>query len=218
MFTGLIEATGRITAIQQHGQGARVRVESPQLDWHDVKIGDSIAVNGVCLTAVVLHPQGMEVDVSSETLDCTLFGAYAPGQMVNLEKALLPTTRLGGHFVTGHVDGVGTVERIEQSEEDWQLYVTPPKNLVRYIAPKGSITIDGTSLTVNAWHGQAFRLTIIPHTRASTIIGTYRTGQRVHIEVDIIARYLEQLVRPSSDDTMSAEKLRLWGYEDIRRT
>lgn len=217
MFTGLIEATGYITGIARHGRGARIRIESAQLDWQDVKIGDSIAVNGVCLTAVTLLDHGMEVDVSSETLNCTLFGEYQQNQMVNLEKALLPTSRLGGHIVTGHVDGVGTIRRIEQNTEDWQIFICPPHALKRYIAAKGSITIDGTSLTVNAWHEDTFRVTIIPHTRQNTIIGTYQAGQRVHIEVDLIARYLEQLLRGDGENQLTAETLARWGYADIQR-
>jgi riboflavin synthase len=213
MFTGLIEATGQISRLQRQGRGARITVSSDTLSWDDVTLGDSIAVSGACLTVVDLEPNAFSADLSDETLKLTCFGGYRTGQPVNLEKAMLPTDRLGGHLVSGHVDGVGRVVRIEREKAGWQIFVEPPASLVRYIATKGSITVDGCSLTVNAWEGQSFRLTIVPHTLESTILKTYEVGSRVHLEVDLIARYLEQLLKHGQNSPgLSMQQLTAWGY------
>lgn len=194
MFTGIIESIGSIRSLTPKGGDVRVYVETGKLDLGDVKLGDSIAVNGVCLTAVELPGDGFWADVSRETLDCTAFSDLKSGSRVNLEKALTPTTRLGGHLVSGHVDGVGEIISRSDNARAIQFRVRAPKELAKYVAHKGSITIDGTSLTVNAVDGAEFELTIVPHTLAETIMADYRAGRRVNLEVDLLARYLERLL------------------------
>ncbi|MDU9391170.1 riboflavin synthase [Pseudomonas japonica] len=194
MFTGIIESIGSIRSITPKGGDVRVHVETGKLDLGDVKLGDSIAVNGVCLTAVELPGDGFWADVSRETLDCTAFSDLKSGSRVNLEKALTPTTRLGGHLVSGHVDGVGEIVSRADNARAIQFRVRAPKELAKYIAHKGSITVDGTSLTVNDVDGAEFELTIVPHTLAETIMADYRPGRRVNLEVDLLARYLERLL------------------------
>ncbi|MEW5250460.1 riboflavin synthase [Microbulbifer discodermiae] len=194
MFTGIIAAIGEIAELRAQGGDLRVRVKAGRLDLSDVQLGDSIATNGVCLTVVELPGDGYWADVSAETLDVTSVASWKRGDRVNLEKALTPRTRLGGHIVSGHVDGIGEViwRRREARAERFRLRA--PDTLARYIAHKGSITVDGTSLTVNAVDGAEFELTIVPHTLQETIIGGYRAGTRVNLEVDLIARYLERLL------------------------
>jgi riboflavin synthase len=194
MFTGIIEAVGHIRALAPSGGDVRVQVATGKLDLADVRLGDSIAVNGVCLTAVGLPGDGFWADVSRETLARTAFDDLKPGSAVNLEKALTPTSRLGGHLVSGHVDGVGEIVRREDNARAVQFRVRAPRELAKYIALKGSITVDGTSLTVNAVDGAEFELTIVPHTLAETIMADYRPGRRVNLEVDLLARYLERLL------------------------
>lgn len=194
MFTGIIESIGSIRSITPKGGDVRVYVETGKLDLGDVKLGDSIAVNGVCLTAVELPGDGFWADVSRETLDCTAFDDLKAGSRVNLEKALTPTTRLGGHLVSGHVDGVGEIVSRSDNARAIQFRVRAPKDLAKYIAHKGSITVDGTSLTVNEVDGAEFELTIVPHTLAETIMADYRPGRRINLEVDLLARYLERLL------------------------
>lgn len=205
MFTGIIEAVGEITALQPSGGDLRVRVKSGKLDLSDVKLGDSIATNGVCLTVVELPGDGYWADVSAETLTVASVGSWKLGDKVNLEKALTPQTRLGGHMVSGHVDGIGEVVWRKTTARAEQFRLRAPDELAKYIAHKGSITIDGTSLTVNAVDGAEFELTIVPHTIAETVIGGYQAGTKVNLEVDLIARYLERLLlgdaaaKPSSE-------------------
>lgn len=194
MFTGIIEAVGSIHELTPKGGDVRVRVATGTLDLADVKLGDSIAVNGICLTAVELPGDGFCADVSRETLERTAFVNLRQGSKVNLEKALLPTTRLGGHLVSGHVDGVGEVIRREDNARAVQFVIRAPQNLARYIAMKGSITVDGTSLTVNGVNGSEFELTIVPHTLQETIMADYQAGHLVNLEIDLIARYLERLL------------------------
>lgn len=194
MFTGIIESIGSIRALTPKGGDVRVHVHTGKLDLGDVKLGDSIAVNGVCLTAVELPGDGFWADVSRETLDCTAFNDLKAGSPVNLEKALTPSSRLGGHLVSGHVDGVGEVVARSDNARAVQFTVRAPKELAKYIAHKGSITVDGTSLTVNAVNGAEFELTIVPHTLAETVMADYRPGRRVNLEVDLLARYLERLL------------------------
>lgn len=194
MFTGIIESIGSIRTLTPKGGDVRVYVSTGKLDLADVKLGDSIAVNGVCLTAVELPGDGFWADVSRETLDCTAFNDLKTGSPVNLEKALTPSSRLGGHLVSGHVDGVGEVVARNENARAVQFTLRAPKELARYIAHKGSITVDGTSLTVNAVDGAHFELTIVPHTLAETIMADYRPGRRVNLEVDLLARYLERLL------------------------
>lgn len=194
MFTGIIEAIGSIRALTPKGGDVRVYVETGKLDLGDVKLGDSIAVNGVCLTAVELPGDGFWADVSRETLARTAFIGLKPGSKVNLEKALTPTSRLGGHLVSGHIDGVGEVIARADNARAWQFTIRAPRELAKYIAHKGSITVDGTSLTVNAVNGAEFELTIVPHTLAETIMVDYHVGKQVNLEVDLLARYLERLL------------------------
>lgn len=195
MFTGIIEATGRVIAIKASGVDLKLTIESDSLDFSDVKLGDSIASNGVCLTVTALDGKSFNADVSGETVKRTLFGHYKSGQLLNLEKALLATGRLGGHLVSGHVDGISSVEKIEKFGEAWQVWIKMPKDLAHYIAEKGSITVDGISLTVNELSASAFRLTIVPHTARETTLMSLKAGSQVHLEVDLIARYLERLLQ-----------------------
>ena len=194
MFTGIIAAVGTITALQPRSGDVRLRITAGKLDLSDVQLGDSIAVSGVCLTAVELPGDGFWADASRETLECTILGGAAPGMKVNLEKALTPTTRLGGHLVSGHVDGIGTVTEWRLDGRSWRLRIQAPDALARYIAAKGSICVDGVSLTVNRVDGAAFELNIVPHTLAETTLADFKTGRRVNLEVDLIARYLERLL------------------------
>jgi riboflavin synthase len=194
MFTGIIQAVGKIAAIESKGGDARVRVEAGRLDMGDVVLGDSIAVNGVCLTAIERNSSGFAADVSGETLLRTTFGGLKAGSRVNLEKALTPTTRLGGHLVSGHVDGVGKVLARQGDARSVRFRIEAPAPLARYIAQKGSICVDGVSLTVNALDGAVFELNIVPHTLAETTMEEFQPGRAVNLEVDLLARYLERLL------------------------
>jgi len=194
MFTGIIQAIGTINAIEPRGGDTRLHIRTGKLDMGDVQLGDSIAVNGVCLTAVDLPGDGFWADVSQESLDKTTLAQLTVNQRVNLEKALTPNTRLGGHLVSGHVDGVGEVLSRKPAARAIQFTIRAPDALARYIAHKGSICVDGTSLTVNAVNGAVFELTIVPHTLQETIMDEYQAGRRVNLEVDLIARYLERLL------------------------
>ncbi|WP_226703955.1 riboflavin synthase [Microbulbifer elongatus] len=194
MFTGIVEAVGEITALQPKDGDLRLRVKTGKLDLSDVKLGDSIATNGVCLTVVDLPGDGYWADVSAETLTVATLKDWKLGDKVNLEKALTPQTRLGGHMVSGHVDGVAEVVWRKPTARAEQFRLRAPDELAKYIAHKGSITVDGTSLTVNAVDGAEFELTIVPHTIAETVIGGYQAGTKVNLEVDLIARYLERLL------------------------
>lgn len=194
MFTGIIQAVGKVAALERKGRDMRLRLATGKLDLSDVRTGDSIAVNGVCLTVTDLADDGFWADVSQETLSRTTLGRLGSGDPVNLEKALTPTTRLGGHLVSGHVDGVGTVVERRPRGESVYFRVQAPGHLARYIAEKGSICVDGVSLTVNGVHGAEFELNIVPHTLQETTLDGYAAGTPVNIEVDIIARYLERLL------------------------
>lgn len=194
MFTGIIEAVGEIATVERRGGDCRLRIRTGKLDLSDVALGDSIAVSGVCLTAVELPGDGFVADVSGETLSLTMLGGLGTGDPVNLEKALTPTTRLGGHLVSGHVDGLGEVLSLRDDGRSVRYDVRAPDALARYIAAKGSICVDGVSLTVNRVDGAVFSVNIVPHTRNETTIRWYRSGTRVNLEVDLIARYLERLI------------------------
>ncbi len=194
MFTGIIQARGRIKAVVPTGDDMRLRVETGKLDLGDVALGDSIAVNGVCLTAVELPGDGFWADVSGETLAHTTMNSLKPGSVVNLEKALTPTTRLGGHLVSGHVDGVGEVVSRSVAGRSEQFKIKAPDELAKYIAKKGSICVEGISLTVNEVKGAVFSLNIVPHTLEETSLQQINKGAKVNLEVDLIARYLERLV------------------------
>lgn len=194
MFTGIIEAVGRVAALTPRGGDMTLQIDTGSLGLTDVRLGDSIAVNGACLTAVALPGSGFSADVSAETLSLTSLGALRVGSPVNLEKALLASARLGGHLVSGHVDGLGTVRRLSPDARSTRIDIEAPAALARYIADKGSITVDGISLTVNQVDGALFSLNIVPHTQQWTTIGSWQPGTRVNLEVDIIARYLERLL------------------------
>jgi riboflavin synthase len=194
MFTGIIQAVGRIAAIEKHAGDARLRIDTGTLDMNDVQLGDSIAVSGVCLTALECGAKAFSADVSSETLTRTTLGSLRTGSRVNLEKALTPASRLGGHLVSGHVDGVGEVTERSADARSVRFRIQAPAALARYIAAKGSICLDGVSLTVNAVDGAQFGLNIVPHTLQATTLDAYLPGRRVNLEVDLIARYLERLL------------------------
>ncbi|PSW19640.1 riboflavin synthase [Photobacterium sanctipauli] len=194
MFTGIIEAVGTITALTPKGKDISVTVDSGKLDLSDVKLGDSIATNGVCLTVVELTGSGYVADLSLETLQRTAFASYKAGQKANLEKAMLPTTRFGGHMVSGHVDEVAEIIERTHTGRAIEFWVKAPAHLAKYISEKGSVSIDGISLTVNAIRGDEFKLTIVPHTAAETTMESFKVGRKVNLEVDVIARYLERLM------------------------
>ena len=203
MFTGIIEAVGTLRKLERKGDDIRLTVASGKLDLNDVRLGDSIATNGVCLTVVQQLADGYVADVSAETVSLTGFANYKVGTKVNLEKAVTPTTRLGGHMVSGHVDGMATVEQRLVRGQAIEFWLAAPVELGRYIAHKGSITIDGVSLTVNEVDGSRFRLTIVPHTAGETTLIDLQAGDKVNIEVDLIARYLERLMNYDGKDSKS---------------
>lgn len=196
MFSGIVAAVGRITRIDPLEQGVRLTVDTAGLGLDDVALGDSIAHNGVCLTVIGIDGHNAQFDVSKETLNCTA-GLDAPGE-VNLEKALRLSDRLGGHLVSGHVDGVGTVRSFERVGESHELVIVAPKPLARYLARKGSITVQGVSLTVNrvadVEDGCEFSINLIPHTVQVTTLGSLKAGSRVNLEIDLIARYAERMM------------------------
>lgn len=198
MFTGIVQARGEVRQLERRGGDVRISIGADLgIDWQQVALGDSIATNGVCLTAIALDPAGFSADVSTETLKLTTIGRWQPGTQVNLEQALTPSSRLGGHLVSGHVDGLGEViGRETRARSEW-FTLRAPAELARYIAQKGSITVDGVSLTVNAVQGSEFELNIVPFTLEHTVIGGYRPGTTVNLEVDLVARYLERLLDPS---------------------
>jgi riboflavin synthase len=194
MFTGIIQAVGEVRRLEPRGGDVRIVVDAGKLEMAGLAVGDSVAVNGVCLTAVLVDASGFAADVSRETLGLTTLGGLNPGSRVNLEKALTLATPLGGHLVSGHVDGIGRVLTRADDARSVRLRIEAATELARYIAHKGSICIDGTSLTVNTVEGRAFEVNIVPHTLDETIIGGYGPGTSVNLEVDLIARYLERLI------------------------
>ena len=218
MFTGIIQAVGEISAMEPRGGDLRLRVNTGKLPLDDVALGDSIATSGVCLTVTDLPGDGFWADVSVETLNFITLGKLSAGSRVNLEKSLTPESRLGGHIVSGHVDGVGEIVSMTEDARSWRFVLRAPDNLARYIAHKGSICVDGTSLTVNAVDGAEFDLNIIPQTMAETVFGDYRRGSRVNLEVDVIARYLERLLLgdkaavPGAGSGLSLQALAENGY------
>lgn len=204
MFTGIIETTGTLTAITPTGGDVRLTIHAPNLDFGDVRLGDSIASNGICLTVVAVDGDSYAVDVSRETLSITALNAWKVGDTLNLEKAMLPTTRFGGHIVAGHVDGVGRIAKIAKDARSVYIEVLIPPELMKYTADKGSITVDGISLTTNRIKPSenVVCLNIIPHTAEMTNIARHwSVGRSVNIEVDLVARYLERLIGAKSDNT-----------------
>lgn len=212
MFTGIIAAIGEVESVQPSGGDLRLKIDADKLDLSDVKLGDSIAVNGVCLTVVEINGAQLSFDVSRESLDRTSLGQAKPASKVNLEKAMAVGDRLGGHIVSGHVDGLGKVAVLESSARSVKFRFEVPESLERYIAEKGSICIDGTSLTVNQVGPGWFEVNIIPHTMQETIISDYQTGTIVNLEVDLIARYLERLLPGQKDKGISRETLEKHGF------
>lgn len=204
MFTGIIQAVGKITASRQQGGDARLRIETGSLPMTGVQLGDSIAVNGVCLTVVEQEKNEFSADVSGETLACTTLGSFGAGQRVNLEKALTLGTPLGGHLVSGHVDGVGEILERKQDARSVRFRIRLPAALSRYVAAKGSICLDGASLTVNHVDREEFEVNLVPHTLSVTMLSDWCTGQRINVEVDLVARYLERLVMKPSEDAVTA--------------
>jgi len=195
MFTGIILAVGKISAIERKAGDCRLTIATGKLPLHDVVLGDSIATNGVCLTAVELGKDYFCADVSNETLSRTLLNVATVGTPVNLELALTPTTRLGGHIVSGHVDGIGSVMEKRADGRSFRFKFKAPDNLAKYIAEKGSICINGISLTVNDVDGAVFSVNIVPHTLKETTLGDATVGTKVNLEVDLLARYLERLLK-----------------------
>jgi riboflavin synthase len=196
VFTGLVEATGRLGKRAPRGSGARIEIET---DIGPLSLGESVCVSGACLTVVAANGRGFEADVSVETLERTTLGALATRDLVNLERALLPTTRLGGHFVSGHVDGVATVGAVVPDGESHRVVVEPPSELLPFVAEKGSVTLDGVSLTVNRLEGPRFECMIIPHTMAMTTLRSLAAGRRLNLEVDLVARYVVRYLEARSE-------------------
>ena len=194
MFTGIISALGDITNLEERAGDARLTIRTGNLSLTDVQLGDSIACNGACLTVIELTGEGFVADVSVETLNLTTIGNWQTGSRINLEKAMRATDRLGGHIVSGHIDGIGEVVALEEDARSWRFRIRAPREIAKYIAHKGSITLDGTSLTVNIVDGAEFELNIIPHTMTHTVMGDYKIGSKVNLEVDLVARYLERLL------------------------
>ena len=211
MFTGIIKAKGTITAAKSMGGDVRMTIRSDGLPWSEFEQGESISVNGVCLTAVALHEDGFDTDVSVETLDVTALGDLDVGSTVNLEPAISLGERLGGHLVSGHVDCTATVLSREQDARSIRVALEIPQEYARYVAKKGSICIDGVSLTINEVSGKHFEVNIIPHTAEVTIIGDYAVGTVVNIEVDLLARYIERLLG-GDEDGLSIDFLKAHGY------
>ena len=212
MFTGIIKAIGKIQNIEQQGGDLRLTVVSEDLPWEEFAQGESISINGVCLTAVGFLHNGFVADVSVETTSVTALANLAPGSKVNLEPSVSVGERLGGHLVSGHVDCVGRIKARETDARSVRLVIEIPAAYNRYVARKGSICIDGVSLTVNEVSDNAFGVNIIPHTAEVTIIGDYRSGTEVNIEVDLLARYVERLFDKSDESTITREFLKAHGY------
>lgn len=194
MFTGIIEAVGKVQSVRQAGGDVRLSIDAAGLDMNDVKLGDSIATSGVCLTVVDFGAHWYAADVSLETISRTSLNSWKTGTRVNLEKALLPTTRLGGHLVSGHVDGLGEIMLARQDARSLYFEVKAPDALAKYMAEKGSITVDGISLTINHLNGALMSLNLVPHTATQTTINDWQVGSKVNLEIDVLARYLERLL------------------------
>jgi riboflavin synthase len=216
MFTGIVKAKGRIRSLKKQGGDLCMSVEAEALDWATFEVGESISVNGVCLTATALHLDGFDADVSVETMNVTALGKLRAGNAVNLEPSVSLGERLGGHLVSGHIDCVGTVVAREGDARSVRLTIEVPTNYGRYLAKKGSVCVDGVSLTINEVSAQTFEVNIIPHTADETIIGDYAVGSAVNIEVDLLARYIERLLERDDDvqaDTgISKDFLKAHGY------
>jgi len=211
MFTGIIESVGQVVVVEPVEGDVRLHIDTAGLPMDAVQLGDSIATNGVCLTVIDKTATGYRADVSVESLDLTTIREWQAGTTVNLERALTPESRLGGHIVSGHVDGIGEVVSRHPDARSERFLMRVPASMAKYIAHKGSITIDGTSLTVNSVNGCEFDVNIVPHTIANTVMGRYQPGTKVNLEVDVIARYLERLLlgdkaaEPNVDESVGSE-------------
>ena len=194
MFTGIVQAVGKVAALTPQGGDLRISIDTGSLSMENVKIGDSICVSGCCLTVIGKRAHGFDADASKETLSLTTLGELKPGSPVNLETALTLATPLGGHLVSGHVDGLGTVRARREEARSVRFDIEVPAALGRYVVHKGSVCVDGVSLTVNALRDNVFDVNIIPHTMSHTIFGQYQPGSRVNLEVDVVARYVERLL------------------------
>lgn len=194
MFTGIIESVGTVKSLQRIDGDVRIQIAVGGLDMSDVKLGDSIATSGICLTVIDFGTDWFSADISVESLNRTIVQNWRVGTRVNLEKALLPTTRLGGHIVSGHVDGVAEISLKRQDARSIYFEVTCPTTLAKYLSEKGSITIDGISLTINHLRGNIVSLNLVPHTAEKTTISDWQVGTKVNIEVDVLARYIERLL------------------------
>jgi riboflavin synthase len=201
MFTGIVQGVGRVISIESRGGDVTMMFDTGSVTVDGVATGDSIAVNGACLTATTLGPGRFGADVSHETLSVTTLGQWRQGTRVNLEKALRAGDALGGHYVTGHVDGIAVLEKREDDARSVRMRFAAPPELARYIARKGSVCIDGVSLTVNAVDGVSFEVNLIPHTLDVTILRDYRAGVSVNVEIDIIARYVERMFNPIQEQS-----------------
>lgn len=218
MFTGIVETVGTIADIAAHGDAMRFRINAGSMDLSDVGVGDSLAVSGPCLTVTAVNGVGFDADVSTETLARTTLGTLSVGDSVNLEKALRLSDRLGGHLVSGHIDGIGIVAARNVLDDYVHFVVDIPRELSRYLAYKGSVAIDGVSLTVNQARGTTFEFMTIPHTLERTTLSALAPRAAVNVEVDVIVRYIERLLSSGDDDACSSEitreKLRQSGFFD----
>jgi len=216
MFTGIIKAKGRIRSLKKQGGDLCMTVESKGIDWSEFDVGESISVNGVCLTATALHANGFDADISAETMNVTALTGLTAGSAVNLEPSISLGERLGGHLVSGHVDCVGTVTAREKDARSMRLKIELPTEHARYMAKKGAVCVDGVSLTINEVSANTFEVNIIPHTAEETIIGDYSVGTAVNIEVDLLARYIERLLTHDGDTEggagISSDFLKAHGY------
>lgn len=213
MFTGIIKAMGSVERILSQGGDFRITFRADNIVWQDFQIGESIAVNGVCLTAIKIHEDGFDADVSGETMRVSTFKELAENMPVNLEPSLAIGERIGGHFVSGHIDCIGQVVSRQKDARSIAFEIDLPEKYARYIAAKGSVCIDGVSLTVNGIHNSVFTVNVIPHTADATVIGYYSVGDKVNIEVDLIARYLERLIDQPNNGVITKEFLKVNGYE-----
>ena len=193
MFTGIVESLGRVASLESVAGDVRLRIQT-DLDLSDVHLGDSIATNGICLTVIAWGENWYEADVSRESLNRSTLATWQVGQLVNVEKAMLPSTRFGGHIVSGHVDVVGEISVVRRDARSLYFEVTAPAEIAKYLAEKGSITVDGISLTINHLRGRVLSLNLIPHTAERTNISTWQVGSKVNLEVDVLARYIERLL------------------------
>ncbi len=212
MFTGIIKAQGKLESIRSQDGDMRLTIKSADMPWQGIAVGESISVNGVCLTAVEVLEAGFVADVSVESANVTTLGKLEEGSKVNLEPSVSLGEPLGGHLVSGHIDCVGTIKARDSDARSVRLVVEIPAEYMRYVARKGSICVDGVSLTVNEVSASSFGVNIIPHTADVTIIGDYRTGTEVNIEVDLIARYVERLLDSDDKSAITRDFLRAHGY------